>query len=276
MLLVVLPIPAVVLLTLLTLYHLTPLIHLLPTKTIQLLPLLHNLSNIIPHPRSNLPREFFNLPPRPRTPASSYSPHVSSALGVRGKLVLLLAGQAGLSLACGWGYLLHGEGRGGAAMLAISIAPLPATVLLLAVYSINANQTIRSYESSTAIRQLGFGTGGITHSTIFPRNLPLSLIPTAVIAIICALVPKHARIVLLVSTSAFVLILIALSAVGGYRTYFVPKRGVIRLREARTNEKAKEGEEEERGVQAMMDSDSWVTSPCALTLFQRANKMMGT
>lgn len=255
---IALPIPAIFLLILNVLYHIAPLLHYNPNRSTKPVSILQRLANIIPRPRSNLPREFFNLPPRPTSPFST--PYRSNSLGVRGKLILLLAGQAGLSLVCGWGYLLGRDRRGRAALLALSITPLPITILLLALFSLNAGP--RRYGSTLKIQGIVFGEGGITESTIFPRILPLSLIPTFLLTIICAAVPKHAGVILIVSTSYFVTALFITSSIGGYRTYLSPKSGPIRLRETSPDEKGTGSDEVL--VRAMMDSESWITSPCAL------------
>lgn len=65
-----LPVPSALLLLLLGLYHLTPLLELLPNLKLTS-SLVVKLSTIIPHPRKNLPREFFNLPPRPEDASKS-------------------------------------------------------------------------------------------------------------------------------------------------------------------------------------------------------------
>jgi hypothetical protein len=131
-----LPIPCIILLLLLTCYHLTPLLQLISHLT----PRLSKLANLIPNPRRrNLPREFFNLPPRPEDNIDSSDVlSAASVLGVRGKLMLLLIGQATVALAAGWTYLMLGASigsRAGGGLLAISIIPLPATILVLALFT---------------------------------------------------------------------------------------------------------------------------------------------
>ncbi|ADV22034.1 hypothetical protein I305_03892 [Cryptococcus gattii E566] len=99
MLLVLLPIPSALILFSLLLYHLTPLLALVSNLPVPL----HKLSTIIPHPKRarNLPREFFNLPPRPGSPNHADST-IGARLGVRGKLMLLLICQGAISLMAGW------------------------------------------------------------------------------------------------------------------------------------------------------------------------------
>ena len=256
-LLIILPIPALIILISLTIYHLTPLLQFLPTSTTRLLPPIQRLSTIVRRSHSNLPREFFNLPPRPATPSNTYL-RAGSALDVRGKLVLLLAGQMMLSLGCGWGYLLGGAGREAAALLAISIISIPSTVLLLTVCSLNA-KTKNKVQSR--LGRLIIGGGGVTHSTIFPRILPLSLIPTTISVVISVVIPRHANFFLLALTSSVISALIIMSVFGGYKTYLAPKRGVIRLHETSLGEKT-EMMDEQRRIEDMRDSESWITSPC--------------
>ena len=259
-LLIVLPIPSAIVLILLTLYHLTPLIHLLPIKTIRLSPLIHSLSTIIPRPRSNLPRDFFNLPPRSERHPSSYTWRFGCALGLRGKLILLLAGQASLSLACGWGYLLGREGGGREAMLAISVTALPSTILLMAIYTINTSS--KSYDDHSTFRKGLFGDGGITHFTISQRILPLSLIPIAILAIVSACQPKHAGNILLACVSCMMLSTVILSGLSRYHFKFPANgAGAIRLRSSSPTEKTVE-REDQSVVDEMRDGESWITSPC--------------
>ncbi|KIR75482.1 hypothetical protein I310_00174 [Cryptococcus deuterogattii CA1014] len=104
MLLVLLPILSALILFSLLLYHLTPLLALVSNLPVPL----HKLSTIIPHPKRarNLPREFFNLPPRPGSPNHADSTlslgEIGARLGVRGKLMLLLICEGAISLVAGW------------------------------------------------------------------------------------------------------------------------------------------------------------------------------
>ncbi|KIR68727.1 hypothetical protein I314_01151 [Cryptococcus bacillisporus CA1873] len=107
MLLVLLPIPSALILFSLLLYHLTPLLALVSNLPVPL----HKLSTIIPHPKRarNLPREFFNLPPRSGSPHHADSTvtlgEIGARLGVRGKLMLLLICKGAISLMVGWAAL---------------------------------------------------------------------------------------------------------------------------------------------------------------------------
>ena len=145
------PVPVALLLLLVALYHLTPLLALLPN--IHLIPLLHHLSTIIPSPKRNLPREFFNLPPRP---TASDLP----VLSIRGKVVLTVTLYSGLGLVCGWAFLAsHAKTW---YLCAIASTSVLSAVATLSVFTVA--------QSSRLLR-------GVTHSTTFPRILPLSLPP---------------------------------------------------------------------------------------------------
>ena len=233
--LLALPVPSTLVLLLLTLYHLTPLLALLPN--IHLLPLLHRVSTIIPHPRRprNLPREFFNLPPRPDTPASP-SPLDDVTLGVRGKVVLVLSAMGMVSLGAGWGYLAGHSGSW--CLVALAAIPLPACISILTLF------------------YLCKWKGGITHSTIFSRILPISTGILGIITAACA--TSQAPHILLATTSFLTASILVLSGIGGWRVYLAPK-GPIQLRQTPSPEPRPEMG---RGLEDLRDSDSWLTSPC--------------
>ena len=248
--LITLPIPFVLLLILLTLYHLTPLLTLLPN--LHLVPLLHRLSTVIPHPRKrNLPREFFNLPPRPGTPAIDDV----YLIGIRGKVILLLLINAALSLGFGWGFLLsQNTGLGGVegestvddsvgrlewCILAMSATPLPSTLFALSSFAASAH--------------------GITHETIFRKITPISLVPTFVVVILVASLPSHTTVILLNSSSLLVFSNVALACGGLIRKLKRQYRGHIRLASPESTCATEKGLKE---LRIMKDSDSWLTSPC--------------
>ena len=234
------PIPSILLLALLTLYHLTPLLSLLPN--LHLMPLLHRLSTIIPHPRKrNLPREFFNLPPRAGPPSEIEDVYV---IGIRGKVMLLLLAQATLSLGCGWAYLATSpvpkgmnDGLGAwwqSLLAALAVTPLPATVFALTLYS----------------------RGGITHHSILRRILPLSTVLVVAASGVTAGVASRSSFILLAITSLFTACILLASA-GGLTSKLQgsPIRGQIRL------SASPELQSPER-IKVMTDGESWLTSPC--------------
>jgi hypothetical protein len=255
-----LPIPCVILLLLLTCYHLTPLLQLIPHLT----PRLSKLANLIPHPRRprNLPREFFNLPPRPED-AEDDGLSAASALGVRGKLMLFLIFQTTLSVATGWSHLMLDQaqtnGRLAAALLASSIIPLPASILTLAIFSAFTYQSSQRYYSNGAVLRIILAGGGVTHDTLYPRILPLSLIPTILVTIISVTLPSCAHLVILGSSACMVGSLLAMSLVGKYRSRQQQMTGAIRLRSSSPGLVSGEGS----AVQELRekDMDDWVSSP---------------
>jgi hypothetical protein len=223
------PIPAAILLLLLACYHLTPLLQLIPHLT----PRLSKLANLIPHPgRRNLPREFFNLPPRPEDGNDETRLSAASCLGVRGKLMLFLILQTGVSLAAGWGYLFdQGTGWGSGAMLALSIIPLPASIFTLAIFTAFTYQSNQQdYSGGSMFGSKVLAGGGVTHDTLYPRILPFSLVPITVVTIISAVLPSSAHLVVLGASSFLVGSLLVMSLVGRYRARQQHRSGAIRLR----------------------------------------------
>jgi len=255
--LVTLPIPFAILLVLLACYHLTPLLQLIPHLT----PRLSKLANLIPHPgRRNLPREFFNLPPRPEDGEDETQLSVAGCLGVRGKLMLFLILQTGLSLGAGWGYLMLDQGVASGTMLALSIIPLPASILTLAIFTAFASQSSqRDYSGVSTFKGRVLAGGGVTHDTLYPRILPFSLIPTAIVTIISAVIPAPADLAVLGSSAILVGSLLVMSLVGRYRARQQLRKGAIRLRSSSPGLISGEGP----AVQELKEKDieDWVSSP---------------
>jgi hypothetical protein len=252
-----LPIPFTILLLLLACYHLTPLLQMIPHLT----PRLSKLANLIPHPgRRNLPREFFNLPPRPEDGNDDARLSAAGCLGVRGKLMLFLILQTGVSLGAGWGYLMLDQGVASGAMLALSIIPLPASILTLAIFTAFASQSSqRHYSGVSTFRDKVLAGGGVTHDTLYPRILPFSLVPAVVVTIISAILPASANLAVLGSSATLVGSLLVMSLVGRYRTRQQLTRGAIRLRSSSPGLISGEGSE----VQELKEKDieDWVSSP---------------
>ncbi|ODN75246.1 hypothetical protein L202_06438 [Cryptococcus amylolentus CBS 6039] len=279
----VLPIPSVLLLLTLLLYHLTPLLSLSGNLT----PSLQKLSGIIPHPRRarNLPREFFNLPPRPDSPSTAYKlawGDVGARLGVRGKLMLLLAGEGFVSLVAGWVVLEIGiEGTTGIwAGVAVSITLLPVTAAWLALFVMVSQPMHNRHHSSrlSSFRHAVFKSGGITHDTLYPRIFPISAATTGVAIILAGVLGDSARYVILAMSAASVAVLGGCSCVGMWQMVYRPREGMIRLRgESRMSLYEKEtgylpegisqddereaGEVEEMDEAELRVGDSWLTSP---------------
>ncbi|TYJ58185.1 hypothetical protein B9479_001009 [Cryptococcus floricola] len=279
----VLPIPSALLLLTLLLYHLTPLLSLSSNLT----PSLQKLSDIIPHPRRarNLPREFFNLPPRPDSPSSASKlawGDVGARLGVRGKLMLLLAGEGFVSLVAGWVVLEIGiEGTTGIwAGVAVSITLLPVTAAWLALFVMVSQPMHNRHHSSrlSSFRHAVFKSGGITHDTLYPRIFPISAATTGVATILAGVLGDSARYVILAMSAASVAILGGCGCVGMWQMAYRPREGMIRLRgESRMSLYEKEtgflpegisqddereaGEVEEMDEAELRVGDSWVSSP---------------
>jgi hypothetical protein len=256
-----LPIPCAILLLLLACYHLTPLLQLIPHLT----PRLSKLANIIPNPRRrNLPREFFNLPPRPEDNVDSRGTlSAASVLGVRGKLMLLLIGQTTVSLAAGWTYLMLGtgsEGGVGGIMLALSIVPLPSTILVLAIFTALASASSqRHYSSESRIKLIILKGGGITHDTLLSRSLPISLFLTILVTALAAALPSIASYVVLVAAAASVGTTAMASLLGRILSERQGQIGAIRLRSSSPGGASSQ----ESAVQELRekDMDDWVSSP---------------
>ncbi|WRT65176.1 uncharacterized protein IL334_002119 [Kwoniella shivajii] len=245
-LLTTLPIPSLILMLIFTLYHLTPLLTLLPNLT----PSLQKLSNIIPHPKKgrNLPREFFNLPPRPGSPLSSDQDHsLRGRLGVRGGLMIILLVESITSLISGWIFIsststststVHKWG-----LVATSLILIPSTITWLSIYTIlskpsaihDRHQTSSSSSPSSFkrfdLRSKIFRNGGITHSTLFPRILPLSITCSILVIVISSSLPsEHGGYAILGYTSLCLSIILGCGMVGMWRMVYKPREGLIRLR----------------------------------------------
>ncbi|WVQ97472.1 hypothetical protein IAU59_004586 [Kwoniella sp. CBS 9459] len=286
----ILPVPSLILLFTLTLYHLTPLLTFLPNLT----PSLHKLSTIIPHPKKarNLPREFFNLPPRPNSPSHSHASttkfdqSVRGRLGVRGGLMLILISQALVSLACGWAGFgaLSGQDEGQTAswgLIAASLSILPSTIACLSIFTISARPAMYDRHASTTtsnLRNYLLRGGGITHRTLFPRILPLSLLSSTIAIVPSAFLKASGSYVILAYTSLCVATVVGCAGLGMWRMFHSPREGLIRLRgESRMSLYEKEGMRgispetdslrvsgdmrEDEAVGRMREGTSWVSSP---------------
>ncbi|WWC59032.1 uncharacterized protein I303_101578 [Kwoniella dejecticola CBS 10117] len=302
-----LPIPSLLLLVIITLYHSTPLLKLLPNLT----PNLEKLSNIIPHPKrsKNLPREFFNLPPRPGSPSANSSHSVDYSvrgiLGVRGCLILVLSVEALISLSCGWVFLntiitpsssssTLAAGESGIdianwGLIATSLVLLPSTIAWLSIFTILSkppiiNQKAKYSSISTAARVRGvfFKNGGITHSTLLPRILPISLLTSTLAIVLSAILPTSGSYVILGYTSLCLSIVAGGGVIGMWRVARNPREGLIRLRgesslsmyeknhlralSPDTESTYRVSNEivhlnEEDGIERMRDTSSWLSSP---------------
>jgi hypothetical protein len=248
------PIPSAALLLLLTVYHLTPLLGLLQSST----PLLEKLSGIIPHPRrpSNLPREFFNLPPRPSSPFS-YRVTVSALLGIRGKVVLLLSAQAWLSIACGWAWLHSRDHH--AVLLALSLTPLSSGLFTLCLFAaLHRPRGEWDAANSSKIRKALVGKAGINHKT-FPAITAYSCLLTLLITVVSGVAP-HGNKILLGATSFLVVSTVTLSLLSRR-----DHRGARRIRLASPSpsplEKRYVPTPTHDELEAMRDGDSWLESP---------------
>lgn len=248
------PIPSAALLLLLTVYHLTPLLGPFQSST----PLLEKLSGIIPHPRrpSNLPREFFNLPPRPSSP-SAYRVTASALLGIRGKVVLLLSAQASLSIACGWAWIISRDHH--VVLLALSLIPLSSGVFTLCLFSaLHRPRGDWDAGNSSKIRKALFGKAGVTHSA-FPAITAYSSFITLLIAVVTGVAP-HGNKILLGATSLLVVSTVTLSLLAPRH-----HRGTQRIRLASPSpspvEKRYMPTPTHDELEAMRDGDSWLESP---------------
>ncbi|WVR04351.1 hypothetical protein IAU60_001352 [Kwoniella sp. DSM 27419] len=266
-----LPVPSLLLLLIVIFYHLTPLLTLVPNLT----PALQRLSTIIPHPRRarNLPREFFNLPPRPGSPTPT-NPELSirGRLGVRGGFMLILLVEAIISLSCGWAALTSGRTHWG--LIAASLVPLPSSLAIIAVYAVSARPAMydrRATGTSNFVWRRILHGGGITHHTLFPRILPLAVVSSLIgiipSAIISSPVAGHW---LLAHTALSIAVVICSAAVAMWRMTFRPREGTIRLRgESRMSLYEKEGmrplspgtDQASHEQDGLPITDDWVSSP---------------
>lgn len=191
--------------------------------------------------------------------------------------MLLLGVEATVSLGCGCAYLLNHHSSSGA--LAFSVMALPMTTMWLAIFT-NAQYTSLAtprYSTSRLYRLKNtlVRNGGITHSTL-PYIAAYSLIPTVLITIVTAILPKVAETALLTSTSLVVVITLAASLRAGQRRRVVA-RGAIRLvspcpsplpSQATSFISEKHGKvspaPSQDEMEAMRDRTSWISSPSEL------------
>jgi hypothetical protein len=233
------PIPSLILLVLIGLYHLMPLLTLLPN--VHLSPLLEFLSTLIPMPKRNLPRAFFNLPPRPGSPSARAALEGLTVLSIRGKVLLVLVGHSIVGLSCGWAFLAGGKGW--------SLVGVASTGTLSAIAWLSVFSVFRPRPGKLDRLMRG---GGVTHSTVFTRVFPLSLIAPIVMACVAAAGSPTAQVAILAVSSALVAVCVSCSLVGGYRLYVKPKKGALRLASPGAGEQDLSGAIEE----------SWLTEPC--------------
>jgi hypothetical protein len=290
---VTLALPALFLVTLLllALYHTLPLIHVLPRPG----PLIARLATIIPRPRlplsrkQHLPREFFDLPPRPDTPRKDGEEDetedkltVGAVLGLRGKVVMLLVSQGAVALFCGWMVLAAELQVGklpGNALLGVSVLILPSTVLTMAIFA----ATTRSVHDGprTGLGKL-LGYGGITHETILPRIAPLST-ALAVIGMIAAIASGSAGGTVITAIGiAFTSISFAVAYTARIRQSTHQRRGAIRLASNSPERDATSslgyGEKRvhlsESELDNLRETGSWIESPCMSPLAPKDSVLM--
>lgn len=261
--LLTIPIPFLILLALFTCYHLTPLLTLLPHLT----PSLRKLADLIPHPGRprNLPREFFNLSSRPEDDTSSiHGPRAGSILGVRGKLMLLLLGHTTVSISCGWAFLMvqdEGYTAGTACLLAVSILPLFSTVSILGLFMAFPHQTTRYYSVDSNLRRALLKGGGVTHDTLYPRVMPISLVPVVLGCIISAATPTHANFVILGVAGVLTGSTLIAAGLSRLRARRRLSHGAIRLRSSSPDARSDASQEAAVNVLREKEVEDWVSSP---------------
>lgn len=158
------------------------------------------LSALLPSPRRNLPRAFFNLPAR-TTPQLTLRARVLLVLAANGAVAVL---GAAAFLASAHDADNSSSSRGVAAALALAVSPVPWSVGVIAVLAI-----ARPRPSVSPISGKVLDSGhasmlalALRAETVLTRALPLTLAPTLVLVALCAALPRHAGIVLLTGTGA--------------------------------------------------------------------------
>lgn len=203
--------------------------------------------------------------------------------------MLLLICEAAISLMAGWIVLklgVEGRGNGVWAALAVSMMLLPGTAAWLAIFvmlSRPAHYDRHAKSRLSGVRRAIFRVGGISHSTLYHRILPLSSATTCVGVILAGVLGDYsARYVILAWTATYIAILVGCGAMGLWQMARTPRKGMIRLRgESRMSmyeekndfiltEKGEEGlragatclDGNANGMERLKRSDSWVSSPC--------------
>lgn len=197
-------------------------------------------------------------------------------LGLRGKLVLVLVAQAGISLACGWAAMIgnvNDEKSWG--LVAASLVLLPTTVAWLAAFTLlSAPYDAERYSTSrlhSLLRTL-VDAGGVSHSTLLPRIIPLSSFTSIISIALSAALGQNAQWVILAHTALAVAVSIGCGTIGTWRMSRAPKHGAIRLPSGNGSRVKKDCQEEKEGSLEELDADermqglkadgSWVSSPC--------------
>jgi len=142
----------------------------------------------------------------------------------------------------------------------LSIIPLPASILTLAIFTAFASQSSqRHYSGVSTFKIRVLAGGGVTHDTLYPRILPFSLVSTTVVTIISAVIPASADLAVLGSSAILVGSLLVMSFVGRYRARQQLRSGAIRLRSSSPGLMSGEGS----AVQELKakDIEDWVSSP---------------
>lgn len=175
--------------------------------------------------------------------------------------MLVLIGQTTVALAAGWTYLMLGASigsRAGGGLLALSIIPLPATILVLALFTALASPpSQRYYSSESRLRTMILRGGGITHDTLYTRILPFSLVLTLLVTLLAVVLPS-APLVVLGGAGILVGSTLVISLISRFSGQRQMARGAIRLRSSSPG-----GMSQESAVQELRekDVDDWVSSP---------------
>lgn len=178
--------------------------------------------------------------------------------------MLLLLGQATVSIICGWAFLMiDGDFTAGTAtLLALSVLPLQSMVATLAIFStFQHHGAQRRYSVDSSIRLAVLREGGITHDTLYPRILPLSLSPVILGTTISATIPRSAGWILFGLSCALMCVTLLLALVSRTQGRRLLGHGAIRLRSSSPGVASASSQEEQVGVLREKDVDDWVSSP---------------
>jgi hypothetical protein len=203
---------------------------------------------------------------------------VGAVLGIRGKVVMLLAAQGAVALICGWMVLaaeLRIGGIAGNALTGVAVLTLPSTVLTMAAF---AAMTRSVHDPPRAGLGKIVGHGGITHDTILPRIAPISTVLAGAGMIASIASGSIAGTVMIAIGMTFASLSLAVGITARMRRVQQKRSGAIRLAsnspERDVASSMGYGEKRvhlsESELQGLRDTDSWIESPCkCISIFTR-------
>lgn len=132
---------------------------------------------------------------------------------------------------------------------------------VLAVFMAFPHQTMRHYSVDSNTRRVLLKGGGITHDTLYPRVLPISLVPVILGSIVAAAIPTHAGLVILGAAGVLMGSTVIAAGVSRFCARRHLSHGAIRLRSSSPGVTSEASQDEEVNILREKDVEDWVSSP---------------